>query len=86
MSGHVIGPNSGEFVWKSRECGKVGNVRFKVEDVENGSFVLIREEDFELFCNGEKSLPYGKALQMFGTGEIEWSGCRTCPGKTPDCG
>ena len=65
---------------------KAGNVRLVVENVENGSFVLIREEESELFCNGEKSLPYDKALQMFGSGEIEWSGCFGCPGKVPGCG
>lgn len=86
VSGHVIGPNSGEFVWKSRECEKGGNVRLVVEDVENGSVVLIREEDYELFCKGEKALPYDDVLQMFGTGEIEWSGCPGCPGKIPNCG
>lgn len=71
QEGHVIGPHAGDFVWKSRECGFIGNVLFKYT---NGSFQLIRQESAERFCQGEAFLSFEKAMQMFASGEIEWSG------------
>jgi hypothetical protein len=78
VDGHVIGPHAGDFVWKSRECGFVGNVLFKLS---NGTFQLIRQESAERFCNGEQTLPFAEAMEMFASNEIEWSGAIGDPGR-----
>ena len=64
--GNVIGPHANDFVWSDK-----GNVLFKVS---GGSLVLIRDNEVARFDGGEESLPLGKALKMFETGEIVWNG------------
>jgi hypothetical protein len=64
-NGNVIGPHSGDFVMGH------DNVLF---EYSNGSLQLIRENPVARFENGEKYLPFEKAIQMFATGEIVWNG------------
>ena len=67
VNSNVFGPLNGDFKWQGKTCDKGGQVRFKYD---NGKFVLIREENDEDFCNGEKSLPFAETMRMFETGEI----------------
>ncbi|RME73325.1 MAG: hypothetical protein D6784_12095 [Chloroflexi bacterium] len=63
--GNVIGPHSGDFVYGN------DNVLFQYT---GGTFVLIKESSVARFENGEKSLPLGKALELFANGDIVWTG------------
>ncbi len=66
VSGNVIGPHSGDFVLIGKE-----NVLFEYAD---GTFRLIRDNPIARFDGGEKYLPLEKAIKMFETGEIVWTG------------
>ncbi len=63
--GHVIGPHSGDFVMGN------DNVLFKYT---NGRFILIRENPVARFENGEESLSFADAMNLFAGGDILWNG------------
>ncbi len=65
--GNVIGPHAGDFAY----VDKGGNVLFKYT---GGRFVLIRDNPIARFDGDVESLPLDKALQMFDSGEIVWTG------------
>lgn len=77
--GNVIGPHSGDFALPGQ-----GNVLF---EYANGTFRLVRDNPLATFDNGERYLPLDKALKMFETGEIVWTGSLgDWPGKgVPGC-
>jgi len=64
-NGNVIGPHSGDFVYGA------DNVLF---EYSNGSLQLIRENPVARFENGEKYLSFDRAMQLFASGEIVWTG------------
>ena len=66
-NGNVIGPHSGDFAF----VGKGGNVLF---EYSNGTLQLIRDNPIARFDGDQKYLSLEKALQMFETGEIVWTG------------
>ena len=70
--GHVLGPHAGDLVYQNN------NVLFKISD---GSIVLIRENPVDRFEGGAESLPLDKALQLFESGDIVWTGDFGQPGR-----
>jgi hypothetical protein len=70
--GHVMGPHAGDFVYDGN------NVLFKIS---GGSIVLIRENPVARFEGGVESLPLDKALQLFESGDIVWTGDFGQPGR-----
>jgi uncharacterized protein YraI len=66
VAGNVIGPHSGDFVWKDK-----GNVLFKYT---GGAFQLIRENPVARFDNDAAYLSFERALAMFASGDIIWNG------------
>ncbi|MBN1992079.1 MAG: SH3 domain-containing protein [Anaerolineae bacterium] len=65
VEGNVIGPHSGDFVFRG------DNVLFKYT---GGSFQLIYENPVARFENGTESLPFAQAMQYFASGDIVWTG------------
>ncbi|GEM_PF-1714623 len=70
--GNVMGPHAGDFVYENN------NVLFKLSD---GSIVLIRENPVDRFEGGAEYLPLDKALQLFESGDIVWTGDFGQPGR-----
>jgi hypothetical protein len=66
VESNVIGPHSGDFVWKDKE-----NVLFKYT---GGTFQLIRENPAARFDNDAAYLSFERALAMFASGDIVWNG------------
>jgi hypothetical protein len=65
--GHVLGPYRGDFEWTDEEGAGSGHVLVKYE---NGSFVLIREEDWERFPGEKASLSFEETMRMLESGQI----------------
>jgi hypothetical protein len=65
--GNVIGPHAGDFAL----VGKGGNVLF---EYSQGDLRLIRDNPIARFDGDRKYLSLGVALEMFETGEIDWTG------------
>ncbi len=65
QDGNVIGPHSGDFVYKGN------NVLFRLS---GGTPELIWESDVARFEGGAKSLSFEKAMKLFESGEISWNG------------
>ncbi len=63
--GNVIGPHANDFIYKG------DNVLFKYT---GGTFVLIKENPIARFENGEESLSFARAMQLFESGDIVWNG------------
>ncbi len=75
--GHVLGPLSGDLVYKGN------NVLFKRS---GNSFVLIREDPVARFEGDKESLSFTEAMKLFEAGEITWTGDFGKPGRgVPGC-
>jgi hypothetical protein len=65
-NGNIIGPHSGDFV-----LNNVDNVLF---EYTNGTLQLIKENPVARFDNDQKNLSFERAMQLFASGEIVWTG------------
>ncbi len=63
--GNVIGPHAGDFVYGT------DNVLFKQV---NSSLHLIKENPIARFEGDAETLPFDRAMQLFASGEIVWTG------------
>lgn len=65
-NGNIIGPHSGDFV-----LNNVDNVLF---EYTNGRLQLVKENPVARFENDQKYLSFERAMQLFASGDIVWTG------------